>query len=335
MPAEVRWRPQVNVNFETNNMVSERLSRGMVYRELYLRLTGAATVAGAANIPANIQRGDEWGVVKKIELIANNTDVLRSFSGNALWWLNYFLYGPPPHVTELFGDGATANPAFDSTLILPCWIPRALRPMDTALDARELSDLKVQITWGTFTDINSTGSAWTTEPVLQVHSLECFNVGGPFSQWRVYTLEQEITATNPQFQIILPVGPVYRGFMLNFTDAGADAGAILNNFKVKAGTTIYADIPDEILRQIHSRRVNVDRPYDPVTFLYDDLRVGDDNDFDGWYWFDHITDGYLTEGIDTLGFSEFELELDVTVGVGTTKVHIYPLQLIPVRGQAG
>jgi len=58
MPAEVRWRPQVNINFEANNMVSERLSRGMVYREIYLKLTGAATVAGAANIPANIARGD-------------------------------------------------------------------------------------------------------------------------------------------------------------------------------------------------------------------------------------------------------------------------------------
>jgi len=107
----------------------------------------------------------------------------------------------------------------------------------------------------------------------------------------------------------------------------------LNNFKVKAGTTVYADIPAVLLRQIHSRRVNVDRPYDPITFLYDDLRAGDNNDFEGWYWFDHITDGYLTEGIDTLGFSEFELELDVTVGAGTTKAVIYPLQLIPVRGQ--
>jgi hypothetical protein len=333
MPQQVRRRKQVNVNYESNSKVSERLSRGMVYRELYIRLKGAATTTAGNNTKANTARGDEWGVIKRIDIIANNTDVIRSISGNELWWLNYFFFGKIPFITAALGDGATANPPFDSTLILPFWMPRSLRPMDTALDARELSDLKIEITWGAYTDVNSAATAWTTEPVVEVHSLESFNVKGPFSQWRIYTIEKEITATNAQFQVQLPVGPMYRGFMFATTDAGVDDADIINNMKIKSGTTIYADIPQDILFQADAIRRGDPRSWDSTAEGYDSLRRGTPNGLGGWLFYDHVTDGYLTEAIDTLGFSEFELELDVTVGAGTTKLYVSPLQVIPVRGK--
>lgn len=333
MAQQVRRREQKTINYQANNKVAESLSRGMIYREIYLKLVGQVTVTGTNNTQAKTMPGDEWGVVKRIDLIANNTDVIRSISGNALWWLNYFLYGVPPQITPAVGGGA-ANPAFVSSLVLPLWMPRSIRPMDTALDARELSDLKMEITWGDEDDVNSDASGWTTEPYIEIHSLESFLVEGPFSQWRVYTLEKEITATNAQFQITLPVGPMYRGFMMNFTDDSVDVGTILNNFKVKAGTTIYADIPEALLHHIDRLRAGVVRFWDDGGGVYDPLRRGSTyNDLAGWYFYDHVTDGLLTECIDTLGFSEFELELDVTVGSGTTKVFVYPLQVIPIRGQ--
>jgi hypothetical protein len=49
---------------------------------------------------------------------------------------------------------------------------------------------------------------------------------------------------------------------------------------------------------------------------------------------DLVTDGYLSDAIDTLGFSEFYLELDVAVGAGTTKIDILPIQITPVRGKS-
>ena len=189
MGQQVRRRKQGNIRYQAKSKESISLSRGMIFRELYLKLTGSVTPAsGAENTQALTLIGDEWGVVKRIDLIANNTDVLRSISGNQLWWLNYFLYGVPPDVTPALGDGATAEVPFVSHLILPLWMPRSLRPMDTALDARELSDLKVEISWGAFTDIQAAASAFTIDPVLEVHSLESFGAKGPFSQWRVYAI---------------------------------------------------------------------------------------------------------------------------------------------------
>lgn len=376
MAQQVRRRHQKNITYEENSKTSELLGRGMVYRELYFKLRGQIDVANTENIIGSMTVGNEWGVVKRIEIIANNTDVLRSISGNQLWWLNYFMYGNPPHVEPGLGDymagttaqPGTADPDFASWLIMPFWMPRSLRPMDTALDARELSDLKVEITWGDPLDVVDpiTAPAWITEPVLEVHSLESFNVSGPFSQWRIFNIQKEITANNTQFQVILPVGPLYRGFIINTTGlytAGAgvnkqvDDPNILLNLKIKSGTTIFTDVPASCLRQIDSGlRSSIPQPYasgaaqyidaqaapeiiapSPGGGFYDYLRRGPIfNNQNAWYYYDHVTDGFLTESIDTLGFSEFELELDVLLSTiatpFTTQINIMPLQIIPVRG---
>ena len=335
MGQQVRRRKQGNIQFQANNKESISLSRGMIYRELYLKLVGSMTPVNAAgNSQALTLVGDEWACVKRIDLIANNTDVLRSISGNQLWWLNYFMYGTPPDITPAMGDDTAVEVPFISQLILPLWMPRSLRPMDTALDARELSDLKIEITWGDYTDIQAAATAWGTEPILEIHSLESFGAKGPFSQWRVYAIEKTIAATAAQFQIQLPVGPMYRGFLMNFTDAGKDANDILNNFKIISGTTVFADIPALMLNELDRLRMSVPRFWDDGGGVYDPLRRGSTyNSLEGWYFYDHVTDGYLSESIDTLGFSEFELELDVAVGAGTTKAFIIPLQIVPVRGK--
>lgn len=338
MGQQVRRRPQGNIQYQANSKVSMSLSRGMIYRDLYFYLYGNVTPVNAAgNTQALTLQGDEWAVIKRIDLIANNTDVLRSLSGNQLWWLNYFLYGVPPNVTPVLGDAAAVAVPFCSYLVMPLWMPRSLRPMDTALDARELSDLKLEVTWGDYTDIQAAATAFAVDPVLEVHSLESFGAKGPFSQWRTYAIEKTIAATAAQFQVQLPVGPMYRGFLMNFTDAGADDAAILNNLKIISGTTVFADVPAELLNVCDRLKQSCSRFWnDNAAALgaYDGLRRGTTfNSLTGWYFYDHVTDGYLSESIDTLGFSEFELELDVTIGAGVTKAFIMPLQIIPVRGK--
>lgn len=339
MGQDVRMRKQVTVNFETNGVVSEKLSRGMVYRELWVKLVGAATLAGANNTQAKTLKGDEWACVKKVEIIANNTDVLFSLTGNQLWWWNFFQMGNRPHITPGIGDGATANAPFTSALMIPFWMPRSIRPIDTALDARNLSDLQIRVTWGTYTDNNGDATAWTTEPKLYVYSLESTKVKGPFATQRVYYIEKVISATNSQFQIQLPVGMVYRSFLFNTEDAGKDAGSILNNIKIKSGTTVFVDLPNAILEQINGwLRNGTQHPMDNHAGAgadYDECRRGTTYNLRaGWRYLDLVTDNFLTEAIDTLGFSEFELELDVTVGAGTTKIFVIPQTVIPVRGKA-
>jgi hypothetical protein len=337
MGQDVRRRKQATITFSANNEKQEPIGRGMVYRELYLRLRGAATLTDANNTQAKLKKGDEWGVVKRIEIVANNTEVIWSVSGNQLWWLNMFFFNSRPPITPGLGDASTANAPFDSTLILPFWMARSVRPIDTALDARMLSDLKVRIAWGTYTDINGDASAWTTEPYVDVHSLECI-ISGKFATQKIYQQEIVVPATNTAFQVTLPVGDMYRGFLINTEVDGVDNISTLNNFKIKSGTTIFADIPAAILRQMDSwQRIGCGRSFDAgagASGLYDEARRGTTyNKLNAWYLYDHVTDGRLTECIDTLGFSEFQLELDVTKSGTTTKLFVLPWTMIPVRGK--
>jgi len=308
--------------------MSEDLSRGMVYRELQLTLAGQLTATTANNVYANVLRGDEWACVKKIEVIANGTQTIKSLSGPSLRWLNYFWFGALPEISPLLGAGG-ANPTFESTLILPFWMPRAVRPIDTCLDSRILSDLKIEVTWGDYTDINASATGFTTDPSLRVDSLEAFGIDGQFAMWRLWEIEKSITADNTQFQVQMPVGGMFRGFHIITTDAGVEQGDILNNFTWKSGTTIFADMKDNVLRSTMAARYGLSHDHNGVA--YEDVFIGDNNAYVGNYHYDHVTDGMLTEAIDTAGFSEHELSLDVSVGAGATKAIIIPSQVIPIR----
>jgi hypothetical protein len=325
MAQQVRKRFQKTVKYQTNNKETEDLSRGMIYRELGLRVVGSLNVDAGNNTLAKTKKGAELAVIKRLDIVANNTDVIRSVKGVDIFWMAYHLLGGSPEFSTEIGDGSTDDPSFDTYLKIPVWMPRAMRPIDTALDARRLSDLKVEITWGSHTDINDDATGFVTNPTVEIDSLESFGISGPFSQWRFYPIEKAITQTNAQFQIDIPVNYMYRGFMLNFTEDGVDTGAVLKNFKWKSGTTVFADVSGRRLQQEYQARNGLNSQ---IEFLR-----GNANKLEGYYMYDHVTDGFLSEAVDALGFSELQLELDVVAGANT-KVTVYPMQIIPVRGSA-
>ena len=330
MPQQARVRKQTVVDYSSGNKVQKSLSRGMVYRELLLELSLAPTLLAANNTTAKTLRGDEWAVVKKIEIIANGTDVIKSISGKALRWLNMIWNHAMPGLSAALGDGATANPACKSILVLPFWQSDSIRPIDTALDSSVLSDLQIAVTWGTFTDINADASAWTTQPTLTVFSKESFGFDQApvFSNYRFFEISQNIAATNGDLQVALPVGPVYRAFTLLMDDAGVEKTGLLNNLKLSSGTTIFADIDAFTLNDNFTARMGMSRWVNGAEEM---KQVSAKSSIQGVYHYDHVQDGYLSEGIDTVGLSEFLLRLDVTVGGGTTTALIVPHQIIPVR----
>lgn len=328
MPQEVRKRKQKVLSFSGGNVITEELGRGMIYREIYLRLKGSITFDAAGdNTTAAAQRGDIWNVIRSLKLVANHTDVIKHIRGADLWILNYLWFGKQPEVVETLGDESSTTVSFDNTLILPLWMPRSAKPIDTALDARELSGLTLEVEWANdYSAISSGATGWGSEPTLYAFSMESFGISGPFSQWRLYPIEKEIVADNPEFQVPLSVNDMYRGITILALDGGALASDIVNNVKLRSGSTIYEDLNSHILNEVFPLRNSCDK---------NPQMRSDDYDPTGFYRMDHVTDGYMTEAIDTLGFSEFTLEFDVNVGSGTTKLVIYPDQIIPVRTDKG
>lgn len=334
---QVRWRKQIPVTYAGSGVKQiVQLSRGMVYRDLYLRFTAQPTLSAANNTIANTAKGDHTGFIKRIDIVANGSDILRSFTGEQLFWLNRKYYGLNPRVFATLGDGATANPALDFTLVVPFWSPRSFKPMDTCLDSRELSDLRLEITFGNFTDINSAASAWTAQPAVEVASLESFDIDGPFNLKRVTQLIVNPTGANTDFRVDVPVGPMYRSFVVNTTTGGTDTPGLITNFKLISGTTVYLDQSEAVVRDTWHLRNDVNfqfaRPTAAGIGYVPRILNSTFNNHDAWYNIDLVTDGYTTEAIDTYGLAEFYFSFNVSAACQIT---ILPDQIIPRRDKDG
>lgn len=342
MPQNVRFRKQTSINVSTATLgtkVVQQLGRGMIYREIILRLQGTVTTGAVAE--SALSRGDEWSLIERIDLVVNGTDIIRSLSGVQLYALNRLMFGANKRNSPLLGDNTTTGAiTVDSTLSLPLWMPLSAKPMDTALDSSKLSDLRLEITFASNTGL--TGAAATIGSMsLEISSLESFGIDGKFSDCRMYSLQSVYSAANPQAQVTLPVTALYRGFIINAaagaTAASADAPTAVSNVKLISGTTVFRDIATRVMKDWQTQRINFQRQLVqktagaaiPLGFA-SPCRSSKFDD-DAWYYFELANDGYLTEGIDSVGYSELYLELNVASACTVT---VIPIQIFPPRRAA-
>lgn len=337
-----------SMTFSDNTVQSMDLQRGIVLRELVLHLKGAPTLTAANNTTANLKRGGPFELFKTISIIVNGSEIIRQFSGAELMVRNLFWYGMPPKAETTFGDGSTANPSFDRVLRIPFWMPRIHNPQSTLLDARRLAALQLQVSWGTWTDINGSATAWTTTPTLEVYHeyvmpFEGTQIG-PFHTWREYDLSTAYSATSTGAVVNLPVGQLYRGFVVNTPvgsgSAAVDTTGILNEFRFKSGSTVYYDAIEVMIRERAYQQMSMEAQ----TYRYLSVLTGGASfanicrsanfNLDAWYWIDFVSGGSLSDGIDTLGFAQLTMENDIT-GQSSALLVVAPQLIVPVRQSNG
>lgn len=331
MSQQVRLRTQQQIAYVAGTKQIVQLGRGMIYRELAINITGQLTCSAANNTIANTQLGDEFGVIQRVDLVANGNDVLRSFSGNQLWWWNRALYNGTPPITFALGDGTTLNPTFNSTLIIPMWLPNSVRPFEYALDSRILADLRLEVTFGNHLNVNSAATGFTVAPIVTVGSLESFGVEGKFNGTKIYPLVFNVAGATQAYQVTLPVGPMYRSILINTQNVAgtADLATTLQNIRLRSGTTIFRDFPATMLNQWQQTRMATSFAYGTgAGATYHSPRRATGSNQNAWYYLDMVQDGYNGESIDTIGFSELTLELQLAAA---TTLWVMPLQITPIR----
>lgn len=325
---------EATVDYSANNQVTREITKGGLIRDIKLRLTMQPTATAGQNVAANVMRGGPWGVIRRLEIVLNGSEQTLSLPGWVLPYLATHWSQRAPWLDETLGDGSTVNPSLVADLTIPFLQPFAVRPMDTVLDARALRTLEIKVTWGDHTNVLSAATGFTTAPSLDVVASRATPVPAEikdstvFMEWRRTSIEDTIAATATQRRLNLSRGFVYRGLFLVTTDGGVIQGDILNELTIKSGATTYFRELSSTLRESTRERYGIDARN--VSAVYS----RGENSFAGVYWWDHVYDGRLTESIDTLRFSEFFLEMDVTVGAGATLLHIFPHQLIPARAVA-
>lgn len=332
MPEQVRWRRHTTVPFTEDGVRQENLSRGFLVRDFSLRLRYDLTAGITAITPAEVRPGDEFALIRRIRIIANGSDVLRTITGEQLKWYNLFTYKAVPNRGLAGGVGASSTVNIDSTLIIPFWSVDTVSPVDTVLDTRTLSQLEIEIEWGNVTDVTDVGNSPSIANVsLEVHAYESFGLSGPFAQTRIPSMQEAAVAVQTEFEVDLNVSVMYRGFLINTKDAnGDDLLNSLNNIKLKSGGTNFLDAPARMWQQRSLAVDQISTVYDPVADAISRFMVSTASNIGAWYWVDLI-ERFKTEALDTVGLSELKLEFDVAAAIQT--MNILPLQIIPVRGQ--
>lgn len=313
-----------------------KLTKTLVYRQLQLELTGGLTLLPANNTQANTGIGDEWAALQNLIIQANGSDVMRNFAGDDLYWLNYFWYGRGPQTIATLGDGATANPTFDSVLTVPFWHPRAFHPFDTLVDSGRFNDFTIQAIFNPFTSVNSAATGYASGPQISIVSHEQILPTDPGDQprlnWVVKKLQNTPPGANSSFRVPLDAGLNYRRFIINIKNAAAtaDAGSttfatlpqnLVSNVKVVgAGGRVYADEPWQNL--VSPQRVETNSDLNPVR------RSSASNSL-AWGLIDLCKDGRLTESMPNP--ADAYLEFNV---LGTCQINVLLDQLFPIA-QAG
>ena len=332
---QVRMRTEQSLEFVKNGRDSVSLDRGMVYRELVLKLSCEIDSDGANAVDGtNIRPGDLWAVVKRLNLKLNSNDNIRSISGEQLAWLNLLLYNSTPRLPyNLLNLGTGTGASEESYLVLPLWMPNSVKPIDTALDATLLSDLKLEIEWGDIADITSaTDAAFATNPQIDVYTLESFGLEGPFNTARLFEIEYDSVPNTDNYRIDLPVNNMYRAFLIETKDgSGNDLADAIDNIRLRSGTTHFVDVDARALREWYYLRNGLMPVYDDANEGEFPWFASDNSDRDAWTFLDLVTDGFLTESLDTLGFSSLTMELKTNQSIDTLRV--VPIEIIPLRDE--
>lgn len=292
------------------------LPRNFAYDRLNLRLTGDITVAGGS---ASGVVKDTAGaqLVKRITVRANGRDVLKSIDFETLHRLTQIRYGTRPSATVLANGDAQANTLINVHAILPFGMWLSKIKIDTLLNSSPLATLEFIVDWGAakdWVDAANDRTVTINSAALEVYSEEYVGVpnNGRFGVNKESSIEKEVTATASDFQIDLPVGNLYRGIVLVQRVDGKLNASVISNVQIKSGTEVFKNVKANHLidqAKVHYGIESWPTSYLPLEFVKDDL---------------------LSEALDARNLSSLEIVLDVTKQSGTNKIHVYPVELIPV-----
>lgn len=316
---------------------TQELSRGGICHFYACKLKGTLTLAGANNTRAKTKRGDALALIKKLRIRLNAQENVYELDGASIIKDNEFLVGKKPYDLDgTLADGATANPTFQTVFLIPFSVPRRLHkvPVDTSLDLRpeRVNKVEVQVDWNTHTDVN--GDATAATATLTIESQKSYGVKDITPGFlRRYLIAQTLAATNARELVKLPATEAYYALMLNTTDAAVDSTAILNNIKLRSGSNVFEEHDPVILSDGYGRLWHGEErsAFSGAAFGFLAPMLSTSFKDRAWYPLRIPVDGNLREMQPAQGLPDFALELDATIGSGTTVINVVPYQyVVPV-----
>jgi len=336
-------REITSISYAANQTRTVQLPRNYAYRSIGLMLHADLTrVTTAGTSTEGSKDSPPAQLIKNIMVRANGRDVIKSYDMETLHRMNEIHHHVRPFIDShnwLGGDDAADKDLkIHARIEFEMW--DAIRPIDTLLDSAGLATLELIIQWGNGMD--TMDEDWQAEAgaevtvnsaTLYVSSVESVGVpaGTLFMSNKEYMIRSEITVDSTKHQITLPTGNLFRSFILKTHEDGKQTDLILvhpQTITVMAGTEVFKYRIAHCL-QADNRldyELQVPERMGSAAALDHELR---EQLLQGYYVLEFVTDGRLTECLDTKQLSGLELELDVdTVGTLSNFVDVYPCELL-------
>lgn len=251
----VTKRSLPNVTYQAGVRNTIQIDRDGVLYALNIRVQ--ATITNGGTGPTGPLYQTLARIIRRVEVVVDGQDTVVSISGAMLAARNTLDFGARPYgmdVAVSTANGGTTD--MDIVLRVPFYQPRAVRPDDTSLDLRNVTQAILAVTWGDISDLFTTpgGTVAISTPVCTVEAEYLINA--PQEQlYMVRALDeviQPVSATNPQLASLMDRGPniFYRSFIVAALDANVASNSILDagTQKLIAGPTTYCNRIGENVR---------------------------------------------------------------------------------------
>jgi len=335
--------------FEANGTATMRLPRNHCYSALQFVLI------------AQIDRDDQGNagtcrdsapaqLVKRLDLTLNGKNTIKKLDFETLHRMNQIRHGTRPYIYahNLLGYGALTNDVSKVYAQLDFELPRNgpwLKNPDTLLDARGLSALDLEITWGAIADIvDDAHNAGLTLDEAKLHVFTVERVGAPvreYALWKEYRLISRTLAGAGVATIDLPVNTTFADILIKTHSDGDQVDTIIpfglantNEIQLYSGTDVFLRQPAGLLQAANRIEAQIEVPERvgsgaALNHAQQELLM------EGYYHINFCHDGRLTEMLDATRLSDLKVDLDCAVPGTQDVVDVYCSEIIvPPAGSA-
>lgn len=299
-----------SIDFAASTPKSIDLPRDYFIKNILLTFVGTSSITDHTQDGVIYTEGS-YKYISRIEVIKDGKDTIKSLPFTAIRNRNIFDYNVIPEVTH---PHATAEATtLLASAILNFQMPRAIRPIDTMLDASKCSTLELRATFGSIQAGYSTvpTAEALTAAKLYVDIQEAIGVTNPAPElYQELYLEKTVSSTG-EMQILMPIGVVYRGFMLYAERDGNPVNDVITgDISIETG-----------LQKIHTLNGDRKRYINKLEHSIETIKTG-------YYNIDLCGDGLLSEALDARTLSSLYVKVNVTKTSGTEKIFVYPQTVI-------
>lgn len=289
-------------------------------KKFYLWLRGTLTISVVVT-PGTVHNDGPANLVQNVELLVDGRTIKNGGGAAFLRIAQRYLQTIGVNSGLIGGGAGVYN--FEALIPLLFEAPSTVSPVDTLLDGRFITNITLNLTWGTTASIivgnNSTLALSNVTCQVYIEDTDPFATAAPFWTFREVetTLAGVVTSVNTRFILPFNPGSIIRAIQFRSYDGADLSDAVINSYilRVNGEEIPFNQLEDDFLQALG---------------MYE---FGGDSLPDGYYHSELAEGGRVaTTGLGAnreRAINALDAIFDTTVGAGATSIVAHMVEHVP------